>query len=112
VTLGGSNALTLSGSLTLTGSDTVTVNNPATTVSGVIGGAAPNSLIVLGPGQLVLTAAETYAGNTIVNGGTLVLRGAASLTGSTPPASSATRSSRSSPRRREPRPWPSTRAAS
>src|SRR5207237_1223566 len=52
----------------------LTVNNPVTTVANALTGVVGNNLVLAGTGQLVLTAANTYAGDTIVNGGTLKLR--------------------------------------
>ena len=49
---------------------------------GIIGGAAANTLTTAGSGALALTAANTYAGATIVNGGTLTLRGAGAIANS------------------------------
>src|SRR4029077_11986616 len=59
---------------------TTGLNNLSTVVSGVIadGGAAggtSGSLIKVGTGTLTLSGANTYTGNTAVNGGTLLVNG-------------------------------------
>ena len=85
-TIQGTNNVTFSGASTLgSASSALTVNNPVTTVSGIITGVAGNNLVVAGTGQLVFTADNTYAGNTIINGGTLTLNGNGAIT----PASAA-----------------------
>lgn len=56
--------------------------NTTATFGGVISDAAAGtagSLTSNGPGTLILTAAETYTGNTTINGGTLALSGTGSL---------------------------------
>ncbi|HEX3149406.1 MAG TPA: autotransporter-associated beta strand repeat-containing protein, partial [Gemmataceae bacterium] len=73
-TLSGS-AINFSGATTLSAPSTLTVNN-STTFAGIIGGAAANTLTTAGSGSLTLTAANTYSGATVVNGGTLTLSGA------------------------------------
>lgn len=55
-------------------------NNPATTldvavISGVISGRQTNDLLKTGPGDLTVSAANTYAGATIVHGGRLFVNG-------------------------------------
>ena len=50
--------------------------NNSTTFAGIIDGAAANTLTTAGSGTLTLTAANTYASATVVNGGTLTLSGA------------------------------------
>ncbi|MCX6873749.1 MAG: autotransporter-associated beta strand repeat-containing protein, partial [Verrucomicrobia bacterium] len=65
------------GSVLLTGSRTVTIHNDATlTVGGAIsGGANGYGLTKDGTGTLVLVGANTYGGDTTVNGGTLAVSG-------------------------------------
>ncbi len=85
-TIQGTNNVTFSGASSLSSAAiALTVNNPVTTVAGVITGVAANNLVLAGTGQLVLTAVDTYAGNTIINGGTLTLNG----TGAINPAAAA-----------------------
>src|SRR4029079_2679627 len=77
----GNNAITFSGGTTLTGVDVVTLNNTApVTFTGVIGGGG--GLNTLGSGQLDLTAANTYTGDTNISGGTVTLSGSGSLASS------------------------------
>jgi autotransporter-associated beta strand protein len=72
VTVGGSNSLTFSGAVTLNANSTLTVDNAAlTTFSGVLSG--PGGLTDTGSGMLILSGANTYAGPTIINAGTLQL---------------------------------------
>ena len=53
------------------------MNNAATTVAGTIAPvSAADSLTKAGPGQLLFTTSNTYAGPTFVNAGTLTLSGA------------------------------------
>jgi autotransporter-associated beta strand protein len=85
--LSGANVLTLAGP-----TPTVTVGTLGTdriaTISSVITGAA--GLVKAGPGTLVLAAANTYTGSTVVNGGMLTLSAANSYAGGTVIASGAT----------------------
>jgi autotransporter-associated beta strand protein len=60
---------------------TVGYNNSSTTYSGVMSG--PGSLIKVGAGTLTLTGANTYTGNTTVNGGILRVAQATLATTST-----------------------------
>lgn len=81
--LGGTNALTLTGSLDLNGFDgstgvtnrpvSVSNTNAVCTISGVISGVG--NFIKTGAGILDITAAETYTGNTAVSNGTLRVNG-------------------------------------
>jgi autotransporter-associated beta strand protein len=85
--IGGTNDLTFTGPFTLNGNDNVTsasitartvqvTNTGLTTLSGVISDGGLNyGLIKTGNGTLALTAAETYTGPTLVNGGTLLVNG-------------------------------------
>ncbi len=67
----GAGLTTISSKLTLGNlSQIITVNNASgLLISGVVGGS--NGLFKAGTGTLVLTAAETYTGSTVVSGGTL-----------------------------------------
>jgi autotransporter-associated beta strand protein len=71
-TFTGSSSLNLgTGAVTLSTNVTVTVNNNTLTEGGVISGG--HSLTQAGSGTLLLTGANTYSGNTIVNGAGLAL---------------------------------------
>lgn len=82
--IGGTNALTFTGSFSLDGFDgtvtatnrTIQVNNTnaITTIAGVISGAS--QFTKTGNGTLDLTATETYSGATAINAGTLRVNGA------------------------------------
>jgi fibronectin-binding autotransporter adhesin len=87
VAMGNTTFSSLSGAITLTGgtinyaaASTITVNNTTNTINSTIGGAA-TSLTKAGTGTLVLGGNNTYAGQTIVNAGTLAVTGAATGTG-------------------------------
>ncbi len=69
-TITGTNSLTLA---TSTGTPTITVDNPniTATIGVVLTGA--QGLNIAGPGTTVLTQANTYAGNTAINAGALLL---------------------------------------
>ena len=71
------NLFTVSGAtLALGGSDTLTVNGTGDTlISAVISGGMGSDLIKDGTGTLTLTRVNTYDGDTIVNGGTLLVNG-------------------------------------
>ena len=75
------NLFTVSGaSLALGGNDDLTVNGTGDTlISAVITGGMGSDFIKDGTGTLTLTALNTYDGDTIVNGGTLLVNG--SITG-------------------------------
>jgi len=75
------NLFTVSGAtLALGGSDTLTVNGTGDTlISAVTSGGMNSDVIKDGTGTLTLTALNTYDGDTIVNGGTLLVNG--SITG-------------------------------
>ncbi len=78
LTSGGTTAGSIAGAGTfLLGPNQLTVgsNNLSTTVSGVISGDGPVSLIKVGTGTLALTGTNTYTGRTLVNGGTLEVDG-------------------------------------
>ncbi len=71
------NLFTVSGAtLALGGSDTLTVNGTGDTlISASISGGMGSDFIKDGTGTLTLTALNTYDGDTIVNGGTLLVNG-------------------------------------
>jgi autotransporter-associated beta strand protein len=79
LTVSNGSALELSGPIALAaGAETITNQNAsATTLSGIISGAA--SLTVAGSGTLTLSAANTYSGNTTNISGTLALVGGGSV---------------------------------
>ena len=67
----GSGAIVLSGgTITMAATETITVDNASDTISSILAGAA-TSLTKAGAGTLNLSAANTYSGNTIINGGVL-----------------------------------------
>ncbi len=70
----GSGAIVLSsgGTITLAAATTITVNNPSDTINSALGGAA-TSFTMAGTGILNLGGASTFAGTSIINGGTLAL---------------------------------------
>ena len=71
-------SLAFAGSVDLGGTArTLTVNSPVT-ISGVV---TDGGLIKAGSGQLTLSAANAYAGSTVVNAGTLLISGTGSLAG-------------------------------
>lgn len=73
-TVDGGNTLTLAGN---GGASTITVNNQTNTMAVVMAGT--NNLTKTGSGTLTLSAANTYTGNTIVNGGTLMFSGGGTI---------------------------------
>ena len=62
------------GAVTVAASRTITVNSSTLTVGGAIGGSG-FSLTKAGTGMLSLTGNDSYAGPTIVSGGTLQIAG-------------------------------------
>ena len=79
----GTNALTFSGATDLgNAARIITVNSLApATFSGPISGAAGSALVKDGPGTLVLTGTNTYAGPTVAGGGTLTFAASQNLGG-------------------------------
>jgi autotransporter-associated beta strand protein len=78
-TFNGSSSLNLgTGLVALGGNEQVAVNANTLTVGGVISGSG-DALTKAGSGTLVLSAANTYSGNTAVSAGTLALTGNGSL---------------------------------
>ena len=73
--------LTLANAVDLTGSTTVDTNGNDLTLSGIIGGASATDLNKIGAGILTLTSANTYAGVTNLNVGTINVGNAAALSG-------------------------------
>jgi autotransporter-associated beta strand protein len=90
--VGGTNALTLSGALDLgAAARFVTVNNASpVTFSGTITGAAGSALVKDGPGTLVLSGANSYAGPTVAGGGMLTFAASQTLGGTLTVAGGAT----------------------
>lgn len=68
----------LDGTIALNDTLTLVVNGKLTTLNGVVSG--PGSLIKTGKGELILTGANTFAGNLMVEAGSLSLAEAGSLT--------------------------------
>jgi len=84
-TIGGTaiaNAMNFSGTMNLTGNRTITlidaVNGTDSTISGVISG---GGLTKAGPGQMVLSGANTFTGPMVVSDGTLLLQNANPVNG-------------------------------
>ncbi len=78
----GSNPLNLgTGAILLAGPSTVNLGANSLTVGGVISGGS--NLTQSGAGTLILTAANTFTGNTLVNGGTLLVGNPSALQDST-----------------------------
>jgi uncharacterized repeat protein (TIGR01451 family) len=75
LSVSGSLAVTFSGAVTLTGNRTLTLTNTAaTTISGIVGQSGGTwTLTKAGGGALVLKAANTYAGGTVLSAGTLTV---------------------------------------
>lgn len=81
-TFNGSSSLNLgTGLVALGGNEQITVNSNILTDGGVISGSG-DSLTKNGNGELLLTAAETYSGNTTISAGTFALSGGGSLASS------------------------------
>jgi fibronectin-binding autotransporter adhesin len=77
-----SGANTFGGPVTLQGSNTFSVGGTTLNVTSVISGTG--SLVKTGTNQLILSAANTYSGSTLVNMGTLSLSGAAGSIAASP----------------------------
>jgi autotransporter-associated beta strand protein len=74
-----SGAITLSGgTINFAAASTITVNNTTNTISSTLTGAG-TSLTKAGDGTLVLSAANSYSGQTLITAGTLRLSGAGTL---------------------------------
>lgn len=75
------NSLALAQTITLAGGSTFDIQNPTTTLSGVVGGTG--GLTKIGAGILSLTNANSYVGGTNINAGTAAISQATGL-GTTP----------------------------
>ncbi|WP_166430657.1 beta strand repeat-containing protein, partial [Polymorphobacter arshaanensis] len=80
-TLQAGGTLTIANAVDLTGSTTVDTNGNDLTLSGIIGGASATDLNKIGVGILTLTGANTFAGVTNLNVGTINVGNAAALSG-------------------------------
>lgn len=72
-TLQALSGVTLANGVTINGTSTFDTNGQALGMSGVIGGSG--SLTKISQGTLILNAANTYIGNTLIQDGTLILNG-------------------------------------
>lgn len=82
---GGSDPIQFAGGATLSGQRTLTVDNTTTFGGRITEGEVGSGLVKSGGGTLILSGANTYSGSTIVNGGRLVVNnssGSATGTGS------------------------------
>jgi autotransporter-associated beta strand protein len=80
--LGSQNLNIGSGDVTMAQNVTVTVNANILTIGGAIGdGGSGYSLTLAGAGTLALDGANTYAGNTVIEGGTLLIADSGTLGG-------------------------------
>ena len=79
ITQNGTGSLTVSGTVAMGGNDLDVQGTGVTTISGVISGTSGGDLTKSGTGTLNLSAANTFAGDTIVSGGTLGISNSAAL---------------------------------
>nr|WP_314073054.1 autotransporter domain-containing protein [uncultured Roseococcus sp.] len=81
--IGFSGSQTISNAITVSGDPYIDViTGQAATISGVISdGTAPGDIVKTGQGTLILTAANTYTGGTVIEAGTLALVGSGAIVG-------------------------------